>query len=90
MAVLGLRCCGRAFSSDGSQASHCGGFSVVEHRFRGFSSRGTQASLLREMWDLPRPGIEPMSGKPHLILLVPLLLCSIFIFCCFFFFQSVS
>ena len=26
LAVLGLRCCARAFSSCGARASHCGGF----------------------------------------------------------------
>ena len=65
MAVLGLRCGVRAFSSDGSQASRCGGFSVAEHRFQGFSGCVTQASLLREMRDLPRPGIEPVSAPPY-------------------------
>ena len=52
-----------------AHASHCSGFScgawalgvcasvVVARRF---SSCGTQAELLRGMWDLPRPGIEPM------------------------------
>ena len=38
------------FSSCGSQ--------VLERRL---SSCGTQAQLLRGMWDLPRSGIEPMS-----------------------------
>ena len=28
---------------------------------RGFSSCGTQAQLLHGMWDLPGPGIEPVS-----------------------------
>ena len=44
-------------------ASHCGAFSccgarALEHRL---SSSGTWASLLRGMWDLPRPGLEPVS-----------------------------
>ena len=52
-------------------ASHCGGFSccgawalgagasvVVA---RGLSSCGSRASLLRGMWDLPGPGLEPVS-----------------------------
>ena len=43
----GSRCTG--FSSCGSQA--------LEHRL---SSCGTRASLLRGMWDLPGPGLEPM------------------------------
>ena len=34
------------------------GFWVLEHRL---SSCGTWALLLRGFWDLPRPGMEPMS-----------------------------
>ena len=37
--------------------SSCG-LGALEHRL---SSCGTQASLLRGMWDLPRPGLEPVS-----------------------------
>ena len=74
----------------GEQASHCGGFSccgaqalggrasaVVAH---GPSSCGEWAQLLRGMWDLPGPGLEPVSpalaggflttappGKPYLL-----------------------
>ena len=33
---------------------------ALEHRL---SSCGTQALLLRSMWDIPRPGIEPMSSE---------------------------
>ena len=45
------------------RVSHCGGFSccgawALEHRF---SSCGARASLLRGMWDLPGPGLEPVS-----------------------------
>ena len=53
------------------RASHCGGLSccgaqalgawasvVVAHRLSGC---GTWAQLLHGMWDLPRPGIEPVS-----------------------------
>ena len=36
--------------------SRCGSW-ALEHRF---SSCGARAQLLRGMWDLPRPGIEPM------------------------------
>ena len=43
----GSRCVG--FSSCGSQA--------VEHRL----SCGTRAQLLHSKWDLPRPGLEPVS-----------------------------
>ena len=89
MAALGLRCCAQAFLQlwragatlrCGVQASHCGGFScsgarALECRL---SSRGTRAQLLRGMWNLPGPGLEPVSpaladgfsttappGKPH-------------------------
>ena len=36
---------------------------VAEHRLqtRRLSNRGSQAQLLRGMWDLPRPGLEPVS-----------------------------
>ena len=37
--------------------SSCGLW-ALEHRL---SSCGTRASLLRGMWDLPRPGLEPVS-----------------------------
>ena len=55
----------------GARASHCGVFSccgawalgarasVVLKR--GLSSCATLAQLLRSMWDLPGPGLEPMS-----------------------------
>ena len=72
MAVLGLRFCVRAFSSCGKRgplfiavrgpltiaASH-----VAEHRLqtRRLSSCGSRAQLLPSMWDLPRPGLEPVS-----------------------------
>ena len=60
----------------GAQASHCGGFSLLQStasRHMGFSSCGSQAlerrfsscgardSLLHDMWDLPRPGLKPES-----------------------------
>ena len=72
LAVLGLRCCARAFSSCsewatlccGAQASHRGGFSLLwstSSRHLDFSSCGSQALLFHGMWDLPRPGPEPMS-----------------------------
>ena len=89
MAVLGLRFCARAFSSCGKWGplfiAMCGPLTIVaslvaEHRLqmRRLSSCGSWAQLLRGMWDLPRPGLEPMSpalagrfsttappGKPH-------------------------
>ena len=51
----------------GARASHCRGLSlrplVAEHRLqtRRLSSCGSRAQLLRGMWDLPRPGLEPVS-----------------------------
>ena len=55
----------------GAWASHCGGFSCCGARALGvrasvvvacgLSSCGTQAQFLRGMWDLPGPGLEPMS-----------------------------
>ena len=41
LAVLGLRCCVRAFSSCGELASHCGGFSCC-----GARALGAQASAV--------------------------------------------
>ena len=93
LAVLGLRFCARAFSSCGKRGPLFivvrGPLTIVaslvaEHRLqtRRLSSCGSRAQLLRGMWDLPRPGLEPMSpalagrfsttappGKPHLLLL---------------------
>ena len=94
MTVLSLRFCARAFSS----CSRWGPLFiavrgplaiaaslVAEHRLqtRRLSNCGSRAQSLRGMWDLPRPGLEPMSpalagrfsttappGKPtHLTLL---------------------
>ena len=72
MAVLGLRFCARAFSSCGEQGSLFitvrGPLTIVaslvaEHRLqtRRLSSCGSRAELLRGTWDLPRPGLEPVS-----------------------------
>ena len=72
MAVLGLRFCVRAFSSCGKQeplfivvhrALTIAASLVAEHRLqmRRLSNCGSQAQLLRSMWDLPRPGLEPVS-----------------------------
>ena len=72
MAVLGLRFCVRAFSSCGKWgplfiAVH-GPLTIVaslvgEHRLQmhRLSSCGSGAQPLRGMWDLPRPGLEPVS-----------------------------
>ena len=74
-------------ASGGHSSSRCTGLFtiaaslVAEHRLqtRRLSSCGSQAQLLRGMWDLPRPGREPVSpalagrfsttappGKPYL------------------------
>ena len=48
----------------GAQASHCSGFSCCgawAPGLMGFSSCGTRAWLLLGMWNLPRPGMEPVS-----------------------------
>ena len=72
MAVLGLRFCVRAFSSCGEQGPlfiavrgplTVAAPLVAEHRLqtRRLSNWGSRAQLLRGMWDLPRPGLEPVS-----------------------------
>ena len=73
MAVLGLRFCVRAFSSCGKRGPlfiavrgplTIAASLVAEHRLQmcRFSSCGSQAQLwLCSMWDLPRPGLEPVS-----------------------------
>ena len=71
MAALGLRFCARAFSSCGKRGPlfiavrrplTVTASLVVEHRLqtRRLSNRGSRAQLLRGMWDLPRPGLEPV------------------------------
>ena len=55
-------------ASGGHSSLWCAGFSlsqplfVAEHRLqtRRLSSCGSRAQLLRGMWDLPRPGLEPV------------------------------
>ena len=73
MAVLGLRFCARAFSSCGKRAEGLfiavrgpltiAASPVAEHRLqtRRLSNYGSRAQLLHGMWDLPRPGLEPVS-----------------------------
>ena len=72
LAVLGLRFCARAFSSCGERGTFfiavCGPLTIVaslvaEHRLqtRRLSSCGSRAQLLRGMWDLPRPRLDPVS-----------------------------
>ena len=87
--MLGLPFCARAFSSCGKWGPlfiavrgplTIAASLVVAHRLqtRKLSSCGSRAQLLRGMWDLPRPGLEPVSpalagrfstttppGKPH-------------------------
>ena len=64
MAVLGLRFCARPSSSCGKR----GPLSIADSRVAGhrlqmcrLSNCGSRAQLLRGMWDLPRPGLEPVS-----------------------------
>ena len=90
LAVLGLRFCARAFSSCCERGplfiAVRGPLTILaslvaEHRLQThrLSNRGSRAQLLRGMWDLPRPGLEPVSpalagrfsttappGKPHI------------------------
>ena len=72
MAVLDLHFCVRAFSSCGKRGPlfitvrgplTIAASLVAEHRLqtRRLSSCGSRAHLLRGMWDLPRPGLEPVS-----------------------------
>ena len=79
LAVLGLRFCARAFSSCGERGplfiAVRGPLTIAappaaEHRLqtRRLSSCGSRAQPLRGMWDLPRPGLEPvcpaLAGRP--------------------------
>ena len=70
--MLGLRFCARAFFSCGERGPlfiavrgplTVAASLVAEHRLqtRRLSSCGSRAQLLRGMWDLPRPGLEPVS-----------------------------
>ena len=72
MTVLGLRFCARAFSSCGKWGPlfiavrgplTIAASLVAEHRLqtRRLSNCGSRAQLLRGIWDLPRPGLEPVS-----------------------------
>ena len=69
--MLGLRFCARAFSSCGKRGPlfiavreplTVAASPVAEHslQMRRLSSCGSWAQLLRGMWDLPRPGLEPV------------------------------
>ena len=72
LAVLGLRFCARAFSSCGKRGPLfiavrgplvIAASLVAEHRLQTcrLSNCGSRAQLLCGMWDLPRPGLEPLS-----------------------------
>ena len=72
MAVLGLRFCARAFSNCGKWGPlfivlrgplTIAASLVAEHRLqtRRLSNCGSRSQPLRGMWDLPRPGLEPVS-----------------------------
>ena len=74
MAVLGLRFCARAFSSYGKwgplfifiavrRPLTIAASPAAEHKLqtRRLSNCGSRAQLLRGMWDLSRPGLEPVS-----------------------------
>ena len=75
MAVLGLSSCARAFSSCGKWGTLFiavrGPLIIVaslvaEHRLqmRRLSNCGSRAQLLHGMWDLPGPGLKPVSPAP--------------------------
>ena len=70
--MLGLRFCVRAFPSCGKRGPlfiavrgplTIAASLVAEHRLQThrLSSCGSRAQLLHGMWDLPRPGFEPVS-----------------------------
>ena len=72
MAVLGLHFSARVFSSCGKRGPlfiavrgplTIAASPVAEHRLqtRRLSNCGSRAQLLCGMWDLPRPGLEPVS-----------------------------
>ena len=72
LAVLGLCFCARAFSSCGKLGPlfiavrgplTTAASLVAEHRLqtRRLSSCGSRTQSLRGMWDLPRPGLKPVS-----------------------------
>ena len=96
MAVLGLRFCARALPSCSKRGplfiAVRGPLTIMaslvaEHRLqtRRLSNCGSRAQLLHGTWDLPRPGLEPVSpalagrfsttappGKPQLPYFLPL------------------
>ena len=90
LAVLGLRFCARALSSCGKRGplfiAVCGPLTIAASLVaeRRLSSCGSRVQLVRGTWDLPRPGLEPVSpalagrlsttapsGKPCVCVLTP-------------------
>ena len=80
--LIAVACCGARAPSVRASVVVARGLSsgswALEHRL---SSCGAWAQLLHDMWDLPRPGLEPVSpalaggflttvpqGKPHVII----------------------
>ena len=64
LAVLHLQGSAGAFSSCGVRASPCRGFPCCRSQAlgrSGFSSCGSGSWLPHGMWDLPGPGLEPVS-----------------------------
>ena len=67
MAVLGLHFCARAFSSCGKRGPLfivvCGPLTITAYRLQTcrLSNCGSWTQVLRSMWDLPRPGLKPVS-----------------------------
>ena len=66
--LVSVRGLSLVMASGGHSSSRCAGLSlswplVAEHRLetRRLSSCGSRTQLLRGMWDLPRPGLEPVS-----------------------------
>ena len=60
LAVLGLLCCTRAFSSCGTQAFHCGDFSCCDAQalgYRGFGRCGSRCGSRDKYQQLPRIGL---------------------------------
>ena len=53
-------------ASGSHSSSRCAASPVAEHRLqtRRLSNCGPRAQLLRGTWDLPRPGLEPISPAP--------------------------
>ena len=109
MGVLGLRFCARAFSSCGKRGplfiAVRGPLTVAASLVaeRRLSNYGSRAQLLCGMWDLPRPGLEPVSpalagrfsttappAKPYYYFLSLFILAALGLRCCAQAFSSCS